>query len=88
MKFTQSQNVGKCVLIAGRFQQNYDNGSLRTIRSAKLGNESVICALRSGSDSCTEKTVLFAVPPGQDPNTIMRRLLDSNGLAAGNLVEL
>ncbi|QLE56452.1 COP23 domain-containing protein [Nostoc sp. TCL26-01] len=74
----------RCLEVSRRFQKNYDNGRLRTIKTGLLRGEPVVCAATNPNNPCTDSTLLFTVKRGADPNVIVRRLFDRRGLAAGN----
>jgi hypothetical protein len=76
----------RCLEVSRRFERNYANGLLKTIKTGTLRGNSVVCAARSQSDPCTDRTLLFTLKPGSNPNFTVRRLLDRNGLAAGNVL--
>jgi S1-C subfamily serine protease len=87
IKLTKDRNLAKCNSIAKRFQESYKNGRLQFLKSARLGNKSVICSVESINNSCTETTVLFDIPPNIEPNQILRKLLKVR-LNNGSIIEL
>jgi S1-C subfamily serine protease len=87
IKLTKDRNLAKCNSIAKRFQDSYENGSLQFLKSARLGNKSVICSVKSINSSCTETTILFDIPPNIEPNQILRKLLKVR-LNNGSIIEL
>ena len=46
----------------------------------------MVCAASSRGDGCTSSTLLFTLKRGSNPNATLRRLLDRQGLAAGNVL--
>jgi hypothetical protein len=76
----------RCLEVSKRFERNYANGLLKTIKTGNLNGNPVVCAARSQADPCTDRTLLFTLKPGSNPNYTVRRLLDRNGLAAGNVL--
>jgi hypothetical protein len=76
----------RCIAVSRRFQRNYDNGNLRTIKTGVIRGYPVICAARTQDASCTDRNLLFTLNRGSNANLIARRLLDRNGLAAGAVI--
>lgn len=74
----------RCQEVSRRFQKNYDNGTLRQIKTGVLRGEPVVCAAVNQSNPCTDRTLLFTVKRGSNPNAIVRKLFDRRALAAGN----
>jgi len=50
------------------------------------GTVPVICGVSNQSDPCTEKTLLFTLKRGSNVQITMKRLMDRQGLAAGNII--
>jgi hypothetical protein len=76
----------RCVAVSRRFQRNYDNGNLRTIKTGIIRGYPVICAARTQDSTCNDRNLLFTLNRGSNANLIARRLLDRNGLAAGAVI--
>lgn len=74
----------RCQEVSRRFQKNYDNGTLRQIKTGVLRGEPVVCAAVNQNNPCTDRTLLFTVKRGSNPNAIVRKLFDRRALAAGN----
>ncbi|PSB02480.1 COP23 domain-containing protein [Merismopedia glauca] len=76
----------RCVEVSRRFQRNYDNGNLRTIKTGFIRGYPVVCAARTQDSPCSDRTLLFTLNRGSNANLVARRLLDRNGLAAGAVI--
>lgn len=76
----------RCQEVSRRFQSNYDNGKLKYIKAGTLNGLPVVCAATQQDTACTEKTILFTLKRGSDPNTTARQLFDRRALAAGSTV--
>ena len=74
----------RCEQVSRRFQKSYDNGTLRYITAGMLNGQSVICAAAQKNAVCTDRTLLFTLKRGSNPNATARQLFDRNALAAGN----
>jgi Circadian oscillating protein COP23 len=75
----------RCQTVSGNFQRAYENGNLKFITTGQMNNQPVVCTTASRGGSCQD--LLFTLKPGSNPKTILRRLLDRRGLAAGNPLE-
>jgi hypothetical protein len=76
----------RCITVSRRFQRNYDNGNLRNIRTGVIRGYPVVCAARNQDSPCSDRTLLFTLRRGSNANSVARRLLDRNGLAAGAVI--
>ncbi|MBD2355632.1 hypothetical protein H6G41_13565 [Tolypothrix sp. FACHB-123] len=76
----------RCQEVSRRFQKNYDNGTLRNIKTGTLRGELVICAAKSQNSACTDSTLLFTLKRGANSSLTVRKLFDRRGLAAGNVL--
>lgn len=76
----------RCQEVAVRFQRNYDNGYLKYIKPGRLNGEPVVCAAFKTSDSCTNRTLLFTLKRGANPDQTLRTLMDRGGLRAGYIL--
>jgi hypothetical protein len=76
----------RCQEVSRRFQKSYDNGTLKTIITGTINEQSVICAVVSTNDACTNATVLFTLKRGDNGKTVLERLLDRRGLA-GSVIQ-
>ena len=76
----------RCQEVSQRFQRNYDNGMLITLKTGTLKGQPVVCAAVSQDSPCTDRTMLFTLKPGSNANRIVESLLDRRGLAAGKIV--
>ncbi|GAX42638.1 hypothetical protein NIES4075_36410 [Tolypothrix sp. NIES-4075] len=77
----------RCQEVSRRFQINYERGTFKHIITGAIRGVPVICAARSQSDRCTDRTLLFSLKPGTNPNDTLRKLLDRRALAAGNALD-
>jgi Circadian oscillating protein COP23 len=73
----------RCQQVSLRFQRNYDNGTLRYITTGTFNGETVVCAAIRENSPCTDKTLLFTLKRGTNPNATVRRLVDRRALAVG-----
>src|SRR5579883_465904 len=78
--------VRRCQEVSRRFQSNYDNGTLKFIKAGMLNGQPVVCAAAQKKAACTERTLLFTLLNGSDPDATARKLFDRRALAAGNAV--
>ncbi|MBD2775761.1 COP23 domain-containing protein [Iningainema tapete] len=78
--------IRRCQEVSRRFQSNYDNGTLRYIKAGMLNGLPVVCAAAQQDATCTNRTLLFTLKRGSNPNTTARQLFDRRALAAGNTV--
>lgn len=76
----------RCIEVSRRFQINFDNGNLRTIKTGIIRGYPVVCAARTQDSPCSNRTLLFTLNRGTNPHLVARRLLDRNGLAAGAVI--
>lgn len=76
----------RCQEVSQRFQRNYDNDTLKILKTETLKGYPVVCAGSSQDDPCTDRTLLFTLKRGTNSNLIVQRLMDPQGLAAGKLV--
>jgi Circadian oscillating protein COP23 len=74
----------RCSEVSRRFQKNYDNGTLKNIKTGTIRGEAVVCAAIKSGSPCTDSTLLFTLKRGANPSATVRSLLDRRGLAAGN----
>ncbi|GAA6620581.1 COP23 domain-containing protein [Scytonema sp. NUACC26] len=74
----------RCKEVSQRFQKNYDNGTLRYVKPGKLNRSPVVCASVQKDAGCTNKTLLFTLEPGSDPEEVVSQLFDRRALAAGD----
>lgn len=78
--------VSRCQQVTRRFQSNYDNGTLKFIKAGILNGQPVVCAAPHKQAACTDRTLLFTLINGSDPDATARKLFDRRALAAGNVV--
>lgn len=78
----------RCLEVSARFQRFYDSGTLKTIGTGTVNNQSVLCAVSSSGDYCTNNNVLLTLPPGSDRHEALQTLLDIRALASGRPLEL
>ena len=76
----------RCQEVSRRFQRSYDNGTLKTITTGMINEHSVICAVVSTNDACTNPNVLFTLKPGDNGKVVLERLLDRRSLA-GSMIQ-
>jgi hypothetical protein len=77
----------RCKEVSQRFQKNYDNGTLRYVKPGTLNRSPVVCASVQKDAGCTNKTLLFTLEPGSNPEEIVRQLFDRRALAAGDALD-
>lgn len=73
----------RCQQVSYRFQRNYDNGTLRFIKTGILNRLPVVCATADKNATCTDKNLLFTLKRGSNPDAIARQLFDRRALASG-----
>ncbi|MCC0178731.1 COP23 domain-containing protein [Waterburya agarophytonicola K14] len=78
----------RCQEVANRFQRYYDNETLRYIGSGYVNNEPVLCAVVSQNDDCSSDNILVTLPPKKVPHEEARKLMDTQGLASGVVIEV
>ena len=79
--------VQRCQQVSRRFQKTYDNRTLRYIKAGTLNGLPVVCAAVEKNAACTDRTLLFTLKRGSDPNATARQLFDRRALAAGNTTD-
>ncbi len=84
--FTGLTPQQRCQQVSRRFQRSYDNGTLRYIKAGMLNGQPVVCAASEKNAACTDRTLLFTLKRGSDPDATARQLFDRRALAAGNTV--
>jgi hypothetical protein len=82
--FTGLTTQQRCQQVTYRFQRSYDQGTLRYIKTGILNGQPVLCATPKKNAACTDKTLLFTLKRGSDPDATARQLFDRRALAAGN----
>lgn len=76
----------RCQEVSRRFQSYSDNSMLKVLKPGKLQGQPVVCAASSPEDPCTQRTLLFTLKRGSNASLIVQKLMDRQGLAAGNIV--
>ncbi|MDJ0617941.1 MAG: COP23 domain-containing protein [Calothrix sp. MO_192.B10] len=66
----------RCVIVSWRFQRNFDNGTLKIIKTGILRKQPVVCGVTRRKDSCTSNTLLFTLPPDSNPKRVLLSLLN------------
>ena len=66
----------RCELVSPRFQQAYDNGTLKFMREGEFNNQSVICTVSNIGDSCDTGTLLLTLSPEENPEQTLAQLSD------------
>lgn len=79
-------NRGKTV--AKRFQRFSDNSLLKFIGSGYVNKEPVLCAVAEKGQICNSDNVLVTLPPQSNPIDAARKLMDTRGLARGNVIDV
>lgn len=51
-----------------------------------LKGQPIVCAASSSDEPCTDRTLLFTLKRGSNASLIVQKLMDRQGLAAGNIV--
>jgi hypothetical protein len=62
----------RCELVSARFQQYYQEGTLRYLTTGIMNNQPVICTAQSRSGGCLN--ILFTLRPGSDPQVALQGL--------------
>ena len=66
----------RCELVSPRFQQAYDNGTLKFMREGVFNNQSVICTVSQIGDDCEAGTLLLTLSPEENPQQTLAQLSD------------
>lgn len=83
--FSSLTPLQRCREVSRRFQRSYDNGTLKTIITGTLNKQSVVCAVVSTNDACSDRTVLFTLKPGANAKLVVQSLFDRRALASGQI---
>lgn len=78
----------RCEEISTRFQQFYDNGTLKYIKGGWLDHQPVFCVAAHKKGNCLSNGLLVTLKPGTDPNLTLMRLLDKRVFAPGKPIDL
>ncbi|HAC66233.1 MAG TPA: hypothetical protein DCF68_22535 [Cyanothece sp. UBA12306] len=72
----------RCQTVSQRFQEAYDNGSLKYIANGWKNNQAVVCTARERGADCA--TILMTLRPEDDPIAITKDVVNLlNGRATG-----
>lgn len=74
----------RCKVVTRRFQEAYNNESLRFIANSKINNQSVICTSKKRGGDCV--TVLLTLRHSDDPIKILRQLKERLRGGRGSIV--
>lgn len=75
----------RCERVSNNFQIAHDQGNLRYITIGTMNQQPVVCATRSKGGDC--QNLLFTLKPGSNPEYILKKLLNSQGLGLDNPLE-
>ncbi|ELS00404.1 hypothetical protein Xen7305DRAFT_00001050 [Xenococcus sp. PCC 7305] len=78
----------RCEAVSKRFQRFSDNDILKFIGSGYVNQEPVLCAVAEKGQLCNATNVLVTLPPQSDPIEAARKLMDTRGLARGNVIDV
>ncbi len=78
----------RCQQVSARFQNFYDNGKLRFIRTGIVKGYPVLCLANNQGGDCDSDAVLVTLQQGIDPQLVLERLLNLRARAAGRAIDL
>jgi hypothetical protein len=78
----------RCTQISERFQQFYNNGTLRYLRTGIYNRQNVLCVASYQDGPCLPNGVLVTLKPGSDSKLTLERLQDFQGLSGGKAIYL
>jgi hypothetical protein len=76
----------RCRIVSQRFQRLYDSGNLRFFKTGVLNGQNVVCAARTSGDPCNNRSLLFTLTRGSNPNTVLAQLFNAGSLATSSVV--
>lgn len=77
----------RCQEVSKRFQQFYNQGTLRLITNGIMNRQPVICIAQKKAGQglvCQDNGLLLTLEPNDNPQQVMQDLFDQNRLADGN----
>jgi hypothetical protein len=76
----------RCQIVSRKFQQYYNDGSLKYITTQKVKGNNIVCVAPEDQSGCTGQ--LFTLTPGRDPSPgeKLKQLMDIRNLASNNPV--
>lgn len=76
----------RCEEVTSKFQALYDKGQLKYLTTGEAQGYPIVCALEQENDSCDETRQLFTLKPHDNPNQVLRRLMDILKGKAGDIL--
>jgi hypothetical protein len=80
--------VERCQQVTARFNRFNDDGTLKYMRSAMMGNSPVICVAGVKGGKCLPDGLLITLKYGSDPNIALKRILDRRMWATAESIQL
>jgi hypothetical protein len=68
--------ASRCQQVSSRFQQHYQQGTLKFFTTGLVNRQSVICAVATQNSPCNQNNLLYTLKPGSDPNQTLKQLLN------------
>ena len=78
----------RCREVTARFNRFNDNGTLKYMRGAMMGNYPVICVAGYKGGSCLDNGLLITLKYGSDPNLALTKIIDRRMWATSGSVYL
>lgn len=72
----------RCQIVSRNFQIAHDRGSLKYIKTGTMRQQPVVCTTNRKGGDCQD--LLFTLKPGSNPNNILKKLFNRQGLGADN----
>lgn len=74
--FAAWQPQSRCETVSPKFQTFYRDGRLRYLTHGTIDGYPVICAVIDEDETCNGDNQLFQVKPNEDPQLVLRQLMD------------
>lgn len=74
--FAAWQPQSRCETVSPKFQTFYRDGRLRYLTHGTINGYPVICAVVDEGETCNGDNQLFQVKPNEDPQLVLRQLMD------------
>ena len=74
--FAAWQPQSRCETVSPKFQTFYQDGRLRYLTHGTINGYPVICAVVDEGETCNGDNQLFQVKPNEDPQLVLRQLMD------------
>ena len=74
----------RCNIVSEKFQNYSQAGTLKYFTTGLVDRESVICAVASEDQPCSQENMLYTLKRGSNANETLKQLLDVRSGASGN----